>query len=151
MIYEMTRLSGDHEYEVIDIGGNTPVTQGAVLEEICEIPASVKQHPPPSPPIPVAIPTGVVNEGKNSAGDAYYNLTVISSPPHLPEATPTVRNMGVNDEGKNSAGDAYYNLTVISSPPHLPEATPTMRNMGVNDEGKNSAGDAYYNITIPAK
>ena len=88
MAYEMTTLPGggggavdDHEYEVIGRGrGNTsgPVTQG---EGIYSIPDDVTQHPHPPPPLPEAIPTGenvdVANEGKNTAGDGYYNITVI--------------------------------------------------------------------------
>ena len=85
MAYEMTTLHGggvdDHEYEVI--GGNThaAVTQGAVLEGMYEIPANATQYPPPPAPLPEATPTGenvgVANEVKNTAGDTYYNITVI--------------------------------------------------------------------------
>ena len=88
MAYEMTTLSGgggvdDHEYEVIGRGrSNThAVTQGDVLEGMYVIPANVTQYPPPPPPLPEATPTGenvgVANEVKNTAGDTYYNITVI--------------------------------------------------------------------------
>ena len=51
MAYEMTGLGPDHEYEVIGSGNTTrppPVTGGAVLEGIYEMPANVTPSPVPN-------------------------------------------------------------------------------------------------------
>ena len=93
MAYEMNTLPGeggavdDHEYEVIGRRrGNTSglVTQGAVLDEMYEIPASDTQHPPPPPPPPLpseATPTaatvGVACDEKKMKEGGYYNIAVL--------------------------------------------------------------------------
>ena len=88
MAYVMATLSGgggvdDHEYEVIGRGrSNTHgVTQGDVLEPVYAIPDDVTRYPPSSSPLTEATPTdenvGVANEMKNTAGDGYYNITII--------------------------------------------------------------------------
>ena len=90
MAYEMTTLPGgggvdDHEYEVICRGrSNThAVTHGDVLEPVYAIPDDVTRYQPSSSPLTDATHTdenvGVANEMKNTAGDGYYNITVILS------------------------------------------------------------------------